>query len=121
MNISTISDSDYIHLVANYITAVTGEVDPSLILRERGYSPEQIRAVEKNGKKIETNFLRFSVSLHNFKYPQLGYVVTLFEHYEKGTMPFPGSVSEQPAQIMDIFRILAMLKIEHEARLQKKR
>jgi hypothetical protein len=64
--------------------------------------------------------LRFKRHLSNFKYPLFGYVITLFQNYERGVMPFEGSVSEQPAQLMDIFSLLEALKAEQETKLKEK-
>lgn len=49
----------------------------------------------------------------------MGFVLTLFDAYQKGAMPYPGPPADQPAKVMEIFNILTALKTEYEARLQK--
>lgn len=41
-------------------------------------------------------------------------------NYKKGTMPFPGSVVEQPAKIIEIFDVLTQLEQESEEKMRKK-
>ena len=81
---------------------------------------EMRRKSEKHFTPVTCLGLRFSRPLSNFKSDFIHYPWTLFENYEKGLLPFPGSVSEQPAQIMEIFSIFKALKIEQENLQNKK-
>ncbi|NOS67246.1 MAG: hypothetical protein HOO67_02680 [Candidatus Peribacteraceae bacterium] len=46
--------------------------------------------------------------------------VEMERQYEKGVLPYPGSLSEQPAKILEIFRIIAAYRQEQIAEEQKK-
>lgn len=118
---SRVSTFDYICIVAEFNCILTGEKDNTEDLRRRGFSEAQINAAQKQSKlnRKELNGLVFTVPLHKFKYENLGYVLTLFENYERGQLPFPGSVSEQPAQIMDILNIIQNLKLEQQKKVDK--
>lgn len=59
-------------------------------------------------------------SLAKFEYPYFDYVSTLFYKYkENGMLPFPGSLSEQPAKIIEIFEVLSQLDFERQQKLVK--
>ncbi len=64
--------------------------------------------------------LHFTIPLENFKSDLINHALFLFENYERGVLPFPGSVSEQPAQIIEIFGVFQALKFEIEAAERKK-
>jgi hypothetical protein len=122
-SLSEISTADYINLVGNYNHAIQGgreEIDPKLAAR--GYSQEVLNLTKQNLKHnaITSCGIKFKKHLSCFKYPLFGYVLTLFQNYERGQLPFEGSVSDQPAQIMDIFSLLESLKAEQETKLKEK-
>jgi hypothetical protein len=110
-------------LVANYNDDYDGTKNkPSTEASRRGYTPEQLAAAQTSlGQKfnsVESCNLRFTKPFAHLKYDLLSYVLVLFENYEKGCLPFPGSASEQPAQIMEIFNILRQLKHEVQVKAQ---
>lgn len=115
-DISSLSTLEFIRLVATYNQSKSGkaDIDPSLL--SRGYSPEAIEQAKKitelKFNPVTTMGLRFTRPLTNFKSDMIGYAWTLFENYERGLLPFPGSVSEQPAQIMEIFGVFNALRLE---------
>jgi hypothetical protein len=76
---------------------------------------------KKSGKTgaQEVAGIRFTRDLEPYRYSKIGYLLMLLENYEKGQMPFPGCITEQPAQIMEIFSLLQTLKQERLAKLQK--
>lgn len=119
MEISTVTDLEYIHIVGNYNNA--DKQDEEQALRDRGYSEDRIRFMLK-GKK-GSSFKSLDVVFHdknNLKYPYFSYVYTAYLNYERGILPYPGSLSEQPAKIMDIFSVLGALKFESEEKMRKK-
>lgn len=122
--ISSLSTAEFINLVGTYTALTSGksDFDPELI--NKGYSPEALaearKLTEKKFKPFETVGLRFTKPLDNFKSDILGYSWTLFENYERGLLPFPGTVSEQPAQIMEIFGVFQALKTENQIKHNKK-
>ncbi len=122
--ISSFSYEDLVSLVANYNDLINGEKHKaSSAVENRGYSPEVLAHATKKFaaefKAVESVGLRFTKPFDHFKYDLIGYVLTLFENYERGSLPFAGSVSEQPAQIMDIFSVLQQLKHEVKSKSQE--
>lgn len=122
MEFSSLSDQDFVRLVASYTNQSTKEKhNVSSKLNVRGYTPEQLARVkvEKTNKfnSVESCGLRFTRPFDHLKFEPLGYVLTLYENYERGCLPFEGCVSEQPAQIMEVFSIIKQLKYEAEKRV----
>lgn len=71
-------------------------------------------------KEFTSCGIRFVKPLDELKFDSIGYILTLFENYEKGLLPFSGAVSDQPGQIMEIFLILNSIKRERaEMELKK--
>lgn len=123
MEISNLDVDDFVHLVATYNElAERTQNDVTSEVEARGYSPEQLQVARKMISEkfdpITSCGLRFTKPFKHLKFEPIGYVLTLFENYERGCLPFPGSVSEQPAQIMEIFTVLKQLKHESESRLR---
>lgn len=96
-----------------------GDKDHETELRSRGYTEEHLKRINQKTPDVKVNGLIFSRPLTNFKYELIGYVLILAENYEKGNLPFPGSVSEQPGQIMDILNVIQNLKIEYKNKIEK--
>lgn len=122
-HISQLSDPDFALIVGQFNHSLSGskeEIDPSL--SERGYSPEAIAAAKKKVafNPIVSCGLRFTKHLSNYKYPLFTYVVSLFQNYEKGNLPFEGPVSDQPAQIMEIFSVFEHLRAEQQSKINQK-
>ena len=70
--------------------------------------------------KYVIDHLQYHTCFCNFLHPQFAYYLALFEAFHKGMLPFPGSTSEQPAQVVEIFMLLESLKAEYQADLQRK-
>lgn len=54
----------------------------------------------------------------DFKYDQIGFLLTLFENYELGNLPDNGSISDQPGQVMEMLSVLKSLQIDHRNKIQ---
>jgi hypothetical protein len=97
-------------------------VDPRLL--DRGYSKEQIavmRATMKNGGLDETKWhnLKFTKELTEYQHPHFAYLMQMHDLYrEQGVLPFNGSHSDQPAQILEYFDILSQLHMDREAKMR---
>ena len=89
-------------------------IDPEIY--KRNYSPEALKALEaaalRDFNPIKSQGLLFEAPFERFQCRNMSYALQLFQQYEAGNLPFPGSVSEQPAQIIEIFNTLAALKVE---------
>lgn len=124
MNLSCLSDHDFVQIVAHYNDIANGsrtKISSSAL--DRGYSPEVLeqaknRFAEKFSPVTSCN-LRFTKPFDHIRYSYMDLVLTLFSNYEKGVLPFPGSASEQPAQIFEIFSVLSALKHEAEMRVNE--
>ena len=58
----------------------------------------------------------FNTCVCNFIHPEFNFFIGLFGEYDKhGTLPFPGSLADQPAYIMDVLQLIRSLKLEKEA------
>jgi hypothetical protein len=121
MDVSSVSTLDYINLTGNYLALLTGSKDNTQELLDRGYTEAQIKSAQANKyvPEVKINGLKFTAPLTNFRYPIMGYVLYLHQNYEKGLLPYPGSVSEQPGQIMDILALLQSIKSEYALSLEK--
>lgn len=64
--------------------------------------------------------MRFKRPLEEYKYPYFGYVLTLFNKYSEGVLPYPGALANQPAQIIEIFNTLESLDVEFKQKEMEK-
>ena len=113
------SDFEYVSIIANYNNI--DEDDEETTLRNRGYSEAQIKHILKDTPG--SSFKSLNVIFHTknkLKYPYFSYIVNLYVNYKKGALPYPGSVSQQPAKIMEIFDVLSQLEYESEEKMRKK-
>lgn len=118
MEISTLSDVEYVQIVANYNNI--DQDDEEQILRDRGYDDAQIKIAL--GDKKYTSFKSLDVVFHEkstYKYPRFSMVISAFMAYKKGMLPYNGSYLEQPAKIIDIFNVLNQLELEAQEKAQK--
>ena len=55
----------------------------------------------------------YNTCVCNFQHPDMNYYLTLFYDYDKhGSLPFKGSLSEQPNYIMEVFNLIRILKLD---------
>ena len=58
----------------------------------------------------------FSTCVCNFIHNELNFFLTLFHEFDKhGTLPFPGSLGDQPNFIIEVLNLLKSMKLEKEA------
>jgi hypothetical protein len=121
MEVSSLTSSDFVCLVASYNAITNGESRDDLV--GRGYSDEMVETLRAQQdlayRGCASLGCYFSKPLRNFPSAILGYALILFENYERGTLPYPGSTSEQPAQVMEILGTLAALKAERQEAQQR--
>lgn len=64
--------------------------------------------------------LHFKQGIEDMSIGYFNYVFTLFELYKNhGVLPYPGSASEQPAKIIEIFDVLQALTSERDRKLME--
>ena len=123
MELSILSSFEMANLIGSYYKlSKKDSVDPRLL--ERGYTPEQIAILMKQPITQKTNIiscgLKITGDLDQFKEPGLNFYLSAFHAYDtSGILPFPGTFSEQPAKILDIFDIMSQLKFDEEDRIRK--
>lgn len=123
---STLSFPDMVRIVAHFNTLYSDKkIKSDDELRQRGYNQAAIDALRKQRQDgfitVESCGLRFKSAFHNTKYGLFGYLDQLYALYQKGVLPFPGSTSEQPGQIMEMFGLMDSLHIEKYNQEAKKR
>ena len=93
-------------------------------LRAKGYSDQAIEVFKKKERDsfpgLESLGIKFSKPLNSFRSDILSLAFTLYDGYEKGILPFSGSLAEQPSQIMEIFGLIQALRHEQEQKNFKK-
>lgn len=117
MDISTLSFVDTVNIIANFHNIYYGKTKTtSSDLKARGYNEETIKVLSKNVQSlaIESCGVRIKGDVSKLSYEFFDHVMHLFDGYEKGILPFEGSLSDQPAQIMQIFTLVNLLKLEHK-------
>jgi hypothetical protein len=121
MDISSVSPYDYICLAAHLYCLINNEKDPTEELKARGYSEAQIASMQTHRpvKEVRIQGLLFKRPLTDLEYPLMGYALTLLENYERGNLPFPGAISEQPAQIIEILNLLQAIKLDIKSRQEQ--
>jgi len=115
--VSSLSNDEFIQLVGHYNRLIYKDtVDPKLM--SRGYTQEQIDLMMKSKRSTINELiscdLHFTGGLTQYEHPYLSYFLTLYERYKQGVLPFPGSTSEQPAKIIEIFNVLDQLDFEKQ-------
>jgi hypothetical protein len=63
--------------------------------------------------------LNFHSCFCDHLHDQFGYLLLLHDRYQNGLLPFPGSISEQPNHIIEIFNVLDGLKTDYQKELNK--
>lgn len=76
--------------------------------------------MHKKVAETKTQSLKFTRDLTEFHYPLIGYLLILLENYERGSLPYPGPVSEQPAQIMETLSLMQSLKVNFKNEIERK-
>ena len=65
--------------------------------------------------------IEYKTCLGNFYDSSVYYLIELFLKYRDGVMPFPGSLSEQPAKIIEVFQIIEQKYREWEKEKQQEK
>lgn len=115
MSESGLSDWEYVSLVGHY----NGLNEQKQVLKDRGYSDAILKHLRKQ-KSVLTESLNVRFETDGIVYPYFNYVITLYFAYKNnGILPFPGSMVDQPAKIIEIFNVLDALTDEAKQRAAK--
>lgn len=123
MEYSTLSEYDRACLVAKYNSLYKREtIDPDLL--NRGHSPERMKYLRKSlGTTLNISCdIEFTKEFKEYpEYDHFNFIMVGHNAYTKsGIPPFPGSLSEQPAQFMEILELLYQLDMEREQDAMRK-
>lgn len=64
--------------------------------------------------------LSFRTCIGNFVSNTAVSWIELYAHFERGVMPYPGGLMDQPAKAIEIFRVIEAWKIEMKREAQAK-
>lgn len=118
LEVSTLSLGEYAAIVATF--QQIGTDDEKDVLRSRGYSEAEIKIALKGKQPKVTRILDLEFSdPPKIVYPLYDYVAHAYYAYKKGILPYPGSYSEQPAKIVEIFKLFQMLENKLKMDLHK--
>jgi len=122
LNISTLSSYDRACLVAKYNSLYRREtIDPKMF---KNRSEEDIKYLRKtmSGTVQQSCNLAFTKEFKEYpEYDHFNFAMMAGNIFNKaGALPFPGSLSEQPAQMVDILETLFELDTEREQDAQRK-
>lgn len=123
-SVSSFPFAEQAKFIGHFLDLSSGKTESTTSLESRGYSPEALALMERRTNEKfnaqESLGVKFKIPLKNFRSEYLSLAFQLHDGYEKGILPFPGSLTEQPAQIMEIFGLINALKFEQEQKVRKK-
>lgn len=130
LDISSLSNEDIIFLKANfeYIYKLRCESMISLHI-QRGYSKEIAEKTVKgeHGCDImspdpiyQIDNIQFHTCPCNYRHPQMDFIMQATDAYDKGILPFEGSLIDQPSYIIEAINVIQSLKAQHQAEESKK-
>lgn len=125
IKISTLSLYDYVCIKAHYTYISEDKFNCDEKIKKYGKRTGYERAKEmvqkENGCNQYFDNIKYYVDnigykscLCTFKHPDMNYYLTLFNQYDKGVLPFKGSLTEQPNKIVEVFNLITGLKAERE-------
>ena len=122
MRLSSLDDVEFVKIVATYNNAGSEKTSENELL-QRGYTKEQLEVIRSQKKRqnvgIKSCGLYFTSDLSNFNCEKFNYYFLLFQNYERGNLPFEGTIADQPAQVIEIFNTFQMLRAEQEEKTRK--
>jgi len=134
MEVSSMTAYDKITISANFYSIASNKFQCSSQvskLAERiGYDKAKERISITNGcgnlaekHRYEIDGIRYHKCLCDYLNPYMGFLLEIHNQYDKGVMPFPGSLSEQPAKIIEILNRISAIKsdyLEYNTKEQEK-
>ena len=122
LDISILSDYDRASIVAQYNSLYKREtIDPKIFKNRTEAQIKYLRKTMGTTTQISCN-LEFTKDFKEYpEYGHFNFIMMASHTFNKsGIPPFSGSLSEQPAQIMDILEILFELDSEREEDARRK-
>lgn len=133
MEISSLADYDYALLNATWLSLTNEDfqcrkIEALYELRKDSEIVIKMRRIQQgcgvitDSPKVEVGKIGYHSCLchESFQHPLMGYLLSMYQNYEKGILPFSGGLLDQPAQVMEILSLLSTLQSEREADIQEK-
>ncbi len=141
MNISSINDCDYVKIIATWYYSLEErfncELQKQKFMQMNDWEKRVEALEQRNGCNAQSSFsgvvekfngtpkfvcddVGFYRCFCNYIDQSTMFLLHLFFQYERGFLPFPGSISEQPSKIIDIFSVFTYLKSERQKELDEK-
>jgi len=121
--VSTLTFSEYAILLATLESKLKPkEFNCNICITQYGKSQRTMSKSDKKRKskgcfdfiskayRIEN--IRYNSCIGNYVYP-MDFLIEAFSLYEKGVLPFKGSIGEQPNKIMEVFSIIESRRQTH--------
>jgi hypothetical protein len=129
--ISSLSTYDMVAIQANFYYIVEDRFNCEEKLKElaarSSYEKARRLVSVSNGcdtidekPKYRIDNINYHTCFCNFKHPSIYLFLNLHRQYEKGMLPFEGSLVDQPNYIMEVFSVLSKLRTEKEIEDQKR-
>lgn len=68
----------------------------------------------------KVGFINFHSCYCDHLHPSFNHLMYLYENFNKGLLPYSGSLTDQPNHLLDIFKLFDRLKAELEQELREK-
>lgn len=65
--------------------------------------------------------IQFNTCPCNYRHPHMEFIMQAEAAYDKGILPFPGALIDQPAYIIEAIQLIQILKIEYKIEQDNKR
>lgn len=117
--VSSLDFKEFVSIVAAFHNMGAKEKETDL----SRYTKEQVEAMRQAERfnPVKSLGLNFTKPFRNFPCDSFDFYTTLFSQYDKhGTLPFPGSLADQPAIIIEIFNTLKALVNEAQGKEMEK-
>lgn len=122
MQHSRLTNQEYVTLIGHYNNVGANSLEAQL--KAKNYSPQKIKEIvakfqgtpQKVTKSLNVEF----VGGHDLEFSNFSYYYGLYNKYsQNGLLPYPGSVAEQPAKVIEIFDVLDALHAETQEQQMK--
>lgn len=119
--VSTLSTGEYVLLLASLESKLDKKFHCGTCMTQYGSSDRLVLKTEKKrkskgcfdiiSKSYRIDNIRYNTCIGNFAVP-IDFFIEAFSLYEKGVLPFKGSIGEQPNKIMEVFQLVEVRRSE---------
>ena len=125
--INGVSDSEYIYIASTIKTMFEKHFNCFHCKAQYADRKEMALKLRKQkgcfdvSSKVLYRFdqITYKTCIGNFYDPQTAQLVDMFNKFEIGVLPYPGSYTDQPAKIIEVFQLIDSLKQTEVKRIEK--